>query len=94
MAIEVARLDVTDGDRDDCDINAEIAAGRCVVLYEFDWRTATERYGRLYPGADCWYTERNGDPITCLAPKGTPVEQLPADAKGYLIMRWATPEEF
>jgi hypothetical protein len=82
-------LDYEDG----IDINAAIADGNGVVFYEFNYRTANARYSEAYPGADVWYTERNGDPITLLVPKGTPTDLLPDEAKGYLILEWINPDK-
>jgi hypothetical protein len=42
---------------------------------------------------EVWYTERNGDPITLVAPKGTQESELPRMCKGYIIFKWERPED-
>lgn len=70
------------------DPHEALRQGKAVQFYEFDYRTAIERYSVDYPEADLWYTERNGDPITMLVPKGTPHDQLPSVAMDYIVFEW------
>ena len=44
-----------------------------------------------FPEGDVWYTERNGDGIGLLVPKGTPGRDLPKRACGYWILEWIDP---
>jgi hypothetical protein len=69
-------------------IEKAIMAGNAVAIYEADYRTAAKRYSKKYPFADFWYKERNGDSITLFVPKGTPIEELPKMAKGYIVSKW------
>ena len=78
--------------RDSKNPAADIAAGCGVAFYEADYPTANKRYAEQYPEADNWYTERNGDPITLLVPKGTPPEELPPMAMDYFVMVWIDPD--
>lgn len=40
---------------------------------------------------DVWYTERNGDPICMVLPKGTPPENFPNYAMEYCALSWEHP---
>lgn len=70
------------------DFHAALAEGKAVQFYEMDYTTAVARLSVEYPEADLWYTERNGDPITMLVPKGTPKEALPKTAMEYYALSW------
>lgn len=70
------------------DFHEALASGKACQFYEFDYKTAVERLSREYPEADYWYTERNGDPITMLVPKGTKHEHFPTVAMDYIAFRW------
>ena len=48
---------------------------------------------REYPDADVWYTERNGDSIGMLVPKGTPFNQLPKICIDYIVIEWIDPDK-
>jgi hypothetical protein len=84
-------IEVIDADRDGEDwrsaVNSALADGKGAVFYEMDYRTAKVRYSALFPNAEFWYIERNGDPITLIVPKGTPREALPHEAKGYITFK-------
>lgn len=65
-----------------------LAKGSAVQFYEMNYMTAVARLSKEYPEADLWYTERNGDPITMLVPKGTDTNKLPSVAMDYLAFEW------
>lgn len=74
------------------DFHAALASGKAVQFYELDYRTAKARMSERYPEADVWYTERNGDPITMLVPKGTSIDVLPSVAMDYMAIEWIDPD--
>lgn len=87
--IEVMR----DDDADHAlDWRAALAAGKAVQFYSMDHRELKGWVNAQYPEADIWYTERNGDPIGMLVPKGTPREELPDWALGYIVFEWIDPD--
>ena len=74
------------------DARKALEEGKAAQFYESDYRTALDRYALEYPDAECWYTERNGDPITMLVPKGTAPGQLPKTAMYYQAFEWIKPD--
>lgn len=70
------------------DFHAALAKGCAVQFYEMNYMTAIERLSKEFPEADLWYTERNGDPITMLVPKGTDTDRFPSVAMGYIAFEW------
>lgn len=69
----------------------ELAAGKALALYH-SYVGLSEWAATNWPLADIWYTERNGDCIGLLVPKGTPTDCLPDWAKGYAILEWIHPD--
>lgn len=69
-----------------------LADGRGVVFYEMHYPTAKQRNAQAFPQADYWYTERNGDPIGLLVPKGTDPLDLPNHAMSYIVIEWIDPD--
>ena len=63
--------------------------GKCVQGYWLDSDDELAKWAQQdSPEADCWMTERNGDAIAMLVPKGTPYEKLPETAKDYIAFQW------
>ena len=70
---------------------AQLAAGKAVQFYgSFSglrtWCAAE------FPGAEVWYTERNGDGIAMLVPQATDEETLPSWALDYMAFEWVDPD--
>jgi hypothetical protein len=70
-----------------------LKSGKACQFYCMDYPTLKQRMAAEYPEADVWYTERNGDPIGMLVPKGTPPELLPSVAMDYIAFEWIDPDK-
>jgi len=68
--------------------NGKALAGYCCFVEARHWAS------KISEGVphDVWYTERNGDTITLVVPKGTEGKRLPNSALGYFIIEWIPPE--
>ena len=82
-------IDVSCGE----EVKKIIADGKAVQFYCFDYKTLKERMNEKYPEADVYYTERNGDSIAMLVPKGTDVKLLPTVAMDYIAFEWIDPDK-
>lgn len=80
-------------DPNERDYHKILAAGQAVQFYTMDYTTLKQCMAKEYPEADVWYTERNGDPIAMLVPKGTPPEKLPTTAMCYMAFAWIDPDK-
>jgi hypothetical protein len=69
-----------------------LLSGKAVAFYG-SYTDARQSAANVAPDADVWYTERNGDCITLLAPQGTPRDHLPSEAMGYWVFEWIRPED-
>ena len=89
-SIGFMELKIIQGDLTNTDISKEILEGNAVA----GWcsYTHSERWAKEN-NAEAWYTERNGDPITLLVPKGTDPSKLPKWCKGYIIFEWIRPDK-
>jgi hypothetical protein len=67
--------------------------GKAVQYYCMGHKTLKADIAAKMPSADVWYTERNGDSIACLVPKGTSPERLPSHAKDYAALEWIDPDK-
>jgi hypothetical protein len=46
-----------------------------------------------YPGAQAWYTERNGDSFFCVMPAEAKPSDLPKWAGEYQVVEWIDPDK-
>lgn len=76
----------------DGDFHAALADGKAVQFYS-GYFTLKSRMQEQFPEANVWYTERNGDGIAMLVPKGIDNSKLPDVAMEYLAFEWIDPEK-
>lgn len=63
--------------------------GKCVQSYWLEGDDVFAHWAKKdSPEADCYVTNRNGDTIVMLVPKGTPIDKLPETAKDYIAFQW------
>lgn len=70
---------------------AHLEAGEAVQFYA-SYVGLKARFAESHPMAEVWYTERNGDPIAMLVPRGTEPSRLPSVALDYIAFEWIDPD--
>ena len=75
------------------DRHAMLKSGYAVAFFCMDHQALRAVQGHEFPEADIYYTERQGDGIALLVPKGTAPDRLPSVACGYQIFEWIDPDK-
>ena len=75
------------------DFHGALAEGKAVQFYCMDYYTLKPWAQTNFPEAEVWYTERNGDSIAMLIPKGTRPERFPSVALDYIAFEWIDPDK-
>jgi hypothetical protein len=71
---------------------AHLSAGEAVQFYA-SYAGLKLWCAKLFPQADVWYTERNGDGIGMLVPRATDTSRLPSVALIYIAFEWIDPDK-
>ncbi len=74
-------------------VNKALVNGMAAQGFVMTYKNLKEWIKEFAPTADVWYTERNGDPIVCVVPGGTPQEELPDTAMNYMAIEWIDPNK-